>query len=317
MNDPDATQWLSASPRGQARPAGRVLRLLGKWLAGPGGQGLDGVSAEYFEWQAATAEGVWRYYSAFLEGETRLVLDVCSGASGRTAAHATVSPAAFVCLDRNTAFLGTSRREAARRGLKRLLQTAGDACQLPFPDDTFDAAMCEFALEHLQRPDAAIAEMHRVLRVGGRLFLVFPPWRGPYAGHLRRLTWLPWIHNLPDGLRLALLKGILGTGSDREPLAAGRDVGALVGWLARELNGWPLRRILAAVAGGGAFGLLGAHVLGEGPVGQALRFIPWLGEYFASAVYLVLEKRKLATPLPRTYNSLLLHTVRGALRRRL
>jgi SAM-dependent methyltransferase len=44
----------------------------------------------------------------------------------------------------------------------------GDAHHLPFEDSSFDVVYCRYVLEHLTRPADAVAEMHRVLRPGGR-----------------------------------------------------------------------------------------------------------------------------------------------------
>lgn len=41
--------------------------------------------------------------------------------------------------------------------------------RLPFPDDTFDVVTCLESLEFMERPDAVLDEMARVLRPGGRL----------------------------------------------------------------------------------------------------------------------------------------------------
>ena len=54
-------------------------------------------------------------------------------------------------------------------------QTA-DAGLLPFESATFDACRCERTLQHIDDPDAAVAEMARVLRPGGRLALLEPDW---------------------------------------------------------------------------------------------------------------------------------------------
>ena len=54
----------------------------------------------------------------------------------------------------------------------------GDAEALPWPDSFFDQGMSTFTLHHFPHPDRALAEMVRVLKPGGRLFLadlVFPP----------------------------------------------------------------------------------------------------------------------------------------------
>ena len=53
----------------------------------------------------------------------------------------------------------------------------GDAEQLPLGDDLFDAAVMNFGILHLARPDQALAEACRVLRPGGRFG--FTAWAKP------------------------------------------------------------------------------------------------------------------------------------------
>lgn len=48
---------------------------------------------------------------------------------------------------------------------------AGDVHRLPFQDEVFDAVVCLNAFEHYREPDAAMAEVRRVLKPGGRFFL--------------------------------------------------------------------------------------------------------------------------------------------------
>jgi SAM-dependent methyltransferase len=54
------------------------------------------------------------------------------------------------------------------------LDVLGDLTALPFPRGVFDAALNIVTLEHVRRPDQALAEIARVLRPGGRLLLVVP-----------------------------------------------------------------------------------------------------------------------------------------------
>jgi SAM-dependent methyltransferase len=371
--------WLRVPASEELRYPGPLLRRIGRALGSRVQRAVDGASASYFEWQADTASGAWEYYARFLTSEPRLILDLASGASGRTAIHARGSKARFVCLDRNPKLLASTRREMRERGLDALLPLTGDAYRLPFADQSFEVVLCENALEHLEQPAAALAEMTRVLRPGGRLLLLFPPWRGAYAGHLLWLTWLPWIHLLPTrtltaligGLLAARVDGLLAARGDGLPeggslglpeagslgllaarvdglpaprssgllaarvdgLLAARDglpeagslglpaagsahnrgawLEALLGLLrglSTELNGIPLDRILAAVPAG-ELSLLGAYVLGEGRPGRLLRYVPWVGELFASAVYLVLEKGAQGGHVPRSYNALLARTL--------
>lgn len=61
----------------------------------------------------------------------------------------------------------------------------GDAMQLPFPDGTFDACTVSFGLRNMPDYGAAIAELTRVLRPGGRFIcLEMTPYRKPMLGPL-------------------------------------------------------------------------------------------------------------------------------------
>jgi SAM-dependent methyltransferase len=54
----------------------------------------------------------------------------------------------------------------------------GDAEHMPFADEQFDRVRADRAVQHMQRPEQAIAQMWRVLRPGGILTLVEPDWGG-------------------------------------------------------------------------------------------------------------------------------------------
>jgi ubiquinone/menaquinone biosynthesis C-methylase UbiE len=48
----------------------------------------------------------------------------------------------------------------------------GDSQRLPFADDTFDVITCSHSFHHYPDQARVVAEMHRVLRHGGRLLLI-------------------------------------------------------------------------------------------------------------------------------------------------
>jgi SAM-dependent methyltransferase len=52
----------------------------------------------------------------------------------------------------------------------------GDALALPYADETFDCVIASEILEHIPDDDAAIAELIRVLKVGGTLAVTVPRW---------------------------------------------------------------------------------------------------------------------------------------------
>jgi ubiquinone/menaquinone biosynthesis C-methylase UbiE len=62
-----------------------------------------------------------------------------------------------------------NRRFADEPGIEAV---AGDVQALPFPDAAFQACRADRTLQHVERPDAALAELRRVLAPGGRLVVL-------------------------------------------------------------------------------------------------------------------------------------------------
>jgi ubiquinone/menaquinone biosynthesis C-methylase UbiE len=62
----------------------------------------------------------------------------------------------------------------------------GDPVRLPFADGSFDLALSCGVLEHVQFPEASLAELHRVLRPGGRLLVYKLPNRLSYLEAIAR-----------------------------------------------------------------------------------------------------------------------------------
>ena len=63
--------------------------------------------------------------------------------------------------------VGQRRVDAAGLG-NRITLTEGNAEALPFPDRTFDAYTIAFGIRNVTHLDHALAEAHRVLKIGGR-----------------------------------------------------------------------------------------------------------------------------------------------------
>jgi SAM-dependent methyltransferase len=69
---------------------------------------------------------------------------------------------------------------------------------LPLAPDSFDAVVCTQVLEHVPDPFAALAELHRVLRTGGRLLVTVP-----FVGELHEEPY-DFFRYTPHGLRSML-----------------------------------------------------------------------------------------------------------------
>ncbi|MYV97524.1 demethylmenaquinone methyltransferase [Streptomyces sp. SID3343] len=105
--------------------------------------------------------------------------------------------------------------------------TAGDATQLPFKDATFDAVTISFGLRNVNNTEAALREMLRVTRPGGRLVVC----------EFSRPTWAPFETVYVEYLMRALPQVA-------EAISSNPD--AYV-YLAESIRAWPDQAGLAAL----------------------------------------------------------------------
>ena len=110
-----------------------------------------------------------------------------------------------VLLDASEALLDAARLQT--NGDSRVSVVLGDAYQLPFPDASFDAAVCIRVLHHFEDPRPAIYELARVLRPGGVLVIESANKRNMkavIAYLMRRQSWSPFARGSRryEGVRL-------------------------------------------------------------------------------------------------------------------
>ena len=79
--------------------------------------------------------------------------------------------ARFVGIDLEEPHLARAAARCAEFGDRVRFQT-GDALALPFDDAAFDAVICRHLIQAVPDPACVIAEIHRVLRPGGRAHLI-------------------------------------------------------------------------------------------------------------------------------------------------
>ncbi len=128
-------------------------------------------------WRAATTRAV-----APRAGERILDLAAGTGASSVSLAR---SGAHVVAADFSPGMIAEGRRRHG--GIRNLEFREADATDLPFADDEFDAVTMSFGLRNVNEPRAALAELLRVTRPGGRLVVCefsHPPSRA-FAGLYR------------------------------------------------------------------------------------------------------------------------------------
>jgi SAM-dependent methyltransferase len=101
-------------------------------------------------------------------GPTDDVLDVACG-PGLVACALAPAARHVTGIDLTPAMIDQARARQQAANLHNLAWAVGDVLALPFAADTFSVVVTRFSLHHLPEPRAALAEMARVARPGGRV----------------------------------------------------------------------------------------------------------------------------------------------------
>jgi demethylmenaquinone methyltransferase / 2-methoxy-6-polyprenyl-1,4-benzoquinol methylase len=163
---------------------------------------FDSVAGRYDMMNDLLSMGLHRAWKAFAVRIARprpgeRVLDVAAGSGDLARAMAKrVGPGGEVWLtDVNLKMLARGRDRLLDAGvLAPAVQC--DAERLPFPDRSFDCVTVGFGLRNMTRKDAALAEMARTLKPGGRLVVlefskVWKPLEPAYDAYSFKV--LPWL----------------------------------------------------------------------------------------------------------------------------
>ena len=118
---------------------------------------------------------LWKRYAVSVSGVRRgqRVLDVAGGSAdlSRLFLKAVGETGQVVLTDINNAMLRVGRDRLLDEG-SATPATQCDAEHLPFPDDYFDCVSIAFGLRNVTHKDAALREMYRVIKPGGRVIVL-------------------------------------------------------------------------------------------------------------------------------------------------
>lgn len=139
---------------------------------------FDSVATNYDLMNDVLSLGLHRAWKAYAVAVAAVrpgmqVLDIAGGTGdlARAFANAAGETGRVVLTDINEAMLRVGRDRLLDQGLVQPT-VACDAERLPFADAGFDLASVAFGLRNMTRKDAALKEMARVLRPGGRLLVL-------------------------------------------------------------------------------------------------------------------------------------------------
>ena len=139
---------------------------------------FDSVATRYDLMNDLMSAGLHRAWKAYtvMVADVRpgmAVLDIAGGTGDLALAFAPkVGPTGTVVhTDINAAMLGEGRNRLIDAGLA-LPTVVCDAEALPFPDAHFDRVTVAFGLRNMTHKDRALAQMHRVIKPGGKLLVL-------------------------------------------------------------------------------------------------------------------------------------------------
>jgi ubiquinone/menaquinone biosynthesis C-methylase UbiE len=131
------------------------------------------AAADYFD---APALSFWNRFGQNTVGRIQLqsgekVLDVCcgSGASAIPAAIEVGQTGSVLGADLADSLLDLARQKSQQQGLANIEFRCGDFTNLGLPSESFDAIICVFGIFFVPDMEAAVAELWRMLRPGGKL----------------------------------------------------------------------------------------------------------------------------------------------------
>jgi|GEM_PF-733497 len=187
----EAMSKLSLSERVQVKIAKALMRLMPIYQRtieeGPveGPDPLPVIRRGLIEYEDEVNGGFFRWIGRsahLLSGKD--VLDLGSGYGGRAVRYSELGARSVIGID--------IKFQAVRKAVElsrfkqsnnsRFVQSAGE--HMPFADESFDIITAYDVFEHVEDPEKCLQECKRVLRKGGQLLLVFPPYFHPLGTHL-------------------------------------------------------------------------------------------------------------------------------------
>ena len=139
---------------------------------------FDSVADKYDVMNDLMSAGLHRLWKRFAVGvsgvrEGQRVLDVAGGSGdmSRLFLKKVSNSGQVVLTDINNSMLHVGRDRLLDKGFATPVAQC-DAERLPFPNDYFDCVCIAFGLRNVTHKDAALREMHRVIRLGGRVIVL-------------------------------------------------------------------------------------------------------------------------------------------------
>lgn len=164
------------------------------------------------------------------------------------------------------------------------------------PDKKYDVIIMRDVIEHIPNQEKFMGFVKAFLKTEGKFFLAFPPWQNPFGGHQqvcrgRVLSKLPWYHLLPRGLYISFLRAMGESDATITALIEIKETGISIERFERIIkqeNYKTEKRVFWFINPNyqTKFGLKPRKQI------RLVTLIPWIRNFFTTAMYYVISKRE-------------------------
>ncbi len=101
------------------------------------------------------------------------ILDVAAGTGDLSVQLCSLNPRKITGIDISEKMLEAGRKKINKKKLNNIIELiSGDAENIPFPDNTFDATVAAFGVRNFENTEKGLKEMNRVIKNNGKIVIL-------------------------------------------------------------------------------------------------------------------------------------------------
>lgn len=105
----------------------------------------------------------------------KTILDIATGTGDLAVEANSLKPNKIIGVDISNNMLNVGRVKMKKKGIDNIIDMVyGDSENLQFDDNSFDAVTAGFGVRNFENLDKGLSEMHRVMKIGGKLAILEP-----------------------------------------------------------------------------------------------------------------------------------------------
>jgi len=163
-----------------------------KWLFKRPALGIRKDLESYAEWEFQNAAKTLICFKPYDNIKGKTILDSGCGLGGKSTYYALNGAKYVTAIDLDKERIEAARDFARKKNTNNIRFEIQNAASLPYAAEKFDIIIFNDSFEHIDNPANTLKECYRVLRKGGMVNIIFPPYSSPWGAHLFAHIRIPW-----------------------------------------------------------------------------------------------------------------------------